>query len=60
MVLTNKRAVISDTMLRNIREDCGLGNPPDIFTTNPSESMNAILKQTVDYKKSDLSSFIQK
>ena len=27
--LKNKREVISDTMLRNIREDCGLGDPPD-------------------------------
>lgn len=58
--LKNKRNVICDTMLCSIREDCGLGNPPSVFTTNASESMNAILKHKVDHKKSDLSTFIQK
>lgn len=47
-------------MLCSIREDCGLGNPPSVFTINASESMNAILKHKVDHKKSDISTFIQK
>lgn len=58
--LKNKRNVICDTILHSICEDCELGNPPSIFTTNANESMNAILKHKFYYKKSDLSTFIQK
>lgn len=47
-------------MLHPVREECGLGNPPEIFTTNPSESMNAILKCKVDFKKSELPVFVEK
>ena len=43
--LVDKASVICDTMLRSTRVECGLGCPPDIFTTNASESVNAILKQ---------------
>ncbi len=39
--------VICNTMIRSVREECGLGNPPDIFT---SESINAVLKHKVDSK----------
>ena len=47
-------------MLRMTREKAGLGSPPQQFTTNPKESVNAILKSKVDYKRSDLPVFIQK
>ena len=40
--------------------ECGLGNPPDIFTTNASESINAILKHKVNYKRNELPVFISK
>ena len=56
----NKVPVIRNTMLRPIRLDCGLGNPPDIFTTNASESMNALLKHKVDYMRNELPVFIDK
>ena len=49
--LANKKNVICDTMLCPVREECGLGSPPDNFTTNSSESINALLKRKVDYKK---------
>jgi len=39
-----KVEVIHDTMLHPVREELGLENPPEIFTTNPSESMNGVLK----------------
>ena len=58
--VVNKVAVIRNTMLRPIRLDCGLGNPPDTFTTNASESINALLKHTVDYKRNELPVFIGK
>ena len=57
---SNKVLVTQNTMLRCIREECGLGIPPSIFTTNASESMNALLKYKVDYKKHQLPSFIDK
>ena len=57
---TNKTDVICKTMLRSVRVEYGLGNPPDIFTTNPSESINALLKHKLDYKKSEMSKFIEK
>ena len=50
--LSNKLPVIRDTMLKPVREECGLGCPPQPFTTNASESINAILKRKVDYKQS--------
>ena len=34
------------------------GNPPSQFTTNASESVNAIIKRKVDYRKSELHVFI--
>ena len=45
-------------MLKPVRREAGLGNPPSPFTTNASESMNAILKRKVDYKKNELHVFI--
>ena len=50
-------AIVSG-MLKPIREEAGLGVPPSIFTTNASESINAVLKRKVDYKKNDLPVFM--
>ena len=33
----NKVPVLRDNMSRSLRVECGLGCPPDIFTTNASE-----------------------
>ena len=46
-------------MLSPVREDAGLGVPPSAFTTNASESITAMLKRKVNYKKSELVAFIQ-
>ena len=35
-------------MLRHVRKDAGLGVPPSPFTTNASESLNAVLKRKVN------------
>ena len=56
----NKVPVLRDNMSRSLRVECGLGCPPDIFTTNASESVNAMLKHKVDYKRSELPEFICK
>ena len=47
-------------MLHSIRKDCGQGNPPSTFSTNSSESINALLKHKVDYQKQQLPIFIEK
>lgn len=41
------------------RQRAGLGDPPS-FTTNASESMNALLKNKVDYKKNELPALLDK
>lgn len=56
----NKVDVIQTTMLRSIREDAGLGCPPVPFSTNASECVNKMLKNKVQYKRSELPQFISK
>ena len=34
-----------------LREDVGLGSPPVTFRTNDSESINAVLKECVGFKR---------
>ena len=55
-----KSDVIKGSMLRPVREKAGLGIPPTAFTTNASESINAMLKRKVDYKRNDLPVFLEK
>ena len=47
-------------MLCSIRQECGLGCPPEPFTTNSNESINAVLKRKVNYTKSELPDRIKK
>ena len=58
--VTNKSHVVCDSMLKPVREECGLGCPPEPFTTNASESINAMLKRKLEYKRSELPVFIDK
>ena len=44
-------------MRRDLREAAGLGSPLAIFTTNPGESVNAVLKKKVDYKQHEWPKF---
>ena len=55
---TYKSNTIKQTMLRSKRRQCGLGDPPSSCTTNASESINAVVKNHVDYKKSDVPVFL--
>ena len=41
----------------DVRESVGLGCPPSIFTTNGSESLNASIKQKMDYKQHEWPQF---
>ncbi len=47
-------------MIHLVREQAGLGCPPDAFTTNASKTVNALLKNKVDYKRHDLPVFLKK
>ncbi len=46
--------------LRPLREDVGLGSPPAAFYTNDSESINALLKGSLGYKKHQWGLFNEK
>ena len=48
----HKAPVIRHNMLRCYRETVGLGSPPAAYRTNASESVNAVIKQHVQYKAS--------
>ena len=43
--------VFENTMLKSICSAAGLGCPPQIFTTNSSESLNATIKRKVNFKE---------
>ncbi len=49
-----KVEIMKSTMLRPVREQAGLGCPPQAFTTNASETVNSMLKCHVNYKSSQL------
>ena len=46
-------------MLKNLRVSARLGNPPSIFTTNGSESINALLKRKVSFTETEWPKFNQ-
>ena len=45
-------------MLRSKRRQSGLGDPPAAFTTNASESVNAMHKIQIQYKINDVPLFL--
>ena len=53
----NYADIFRHNTLKFLRRDVGLGNPPDIFTTNASESLNAALKKKVNYKETEWPQF---
>ena len=55
-----KAPVVKHNMLRCYREAVGLGSPPTPYTTNASESVNAVIKQHVQYKASCWPEFNEK
>ena len=56
----NKADKFSKCTLRSMRESVGLGSLPAAFYTNDSESINAFLKDSVGYKKSQWGLFNEK
>jgi len=58
--LKNKASVVKHTMLRTVREEAGLGSPPDAFYNNASESISSVMKTKVQFKRNELPQFITK
>ena len=56
----NKMTTIMQTMMKPVREEAGLGSPPEPFTTNASETVNSIIKSHVSYKPSQLMELTEK
>ena len=52
--------MIQDNMLRPIRLNAGLGNPPEAYYNNMPESANKVIKMGVDFRKSEMSEFNNK
>ena len=50
---------IKSTMLKPVREQAGLGCPPEQFTTNQSEAINSVIKNQVGYKSHQLMEFVE-
>ena len=46
--------------MQDVRQKAGLGCPPEPYYTNEVESKNKLLKEEVQYKKSQLPDFINK
>ncbi len=55
---TYKATVIKTTMLKCYRIEAGLGSEHSPFTTNSSETTNAIIKAHVSYKHNQLLNFV--
>ena len=51
--------MIVDSMLKEVRQRAGLGNPPTAYYNNIPESINAIIKRGVEFKESEMSKFCQ-
>lgn len=54
-----KSNLVINSMLKDVRRNAGLGDPPSTFTTNRVESINSILKLETNKKKKDVYSFIK-
>lgn len=49
--VTHKAEVLKTTTLCPVHVEAGLENPPKLFTTYASESLNAVIKSKVNYEK---------
>ena len=56
---TFKAETVRTTMLKSVREEAGLGCPPDQFTTNSSEAVNSVIKKHMNFKSHQLVDFVQ-
>ena len=52
--------MIAESMLTEVRKNCGMGDPPTPFYTNVPESANAIIKRAVNFQENEMSTFAMK
>ena len=52
--------VVAESMVQDVRQKAGLGSPAEPYYTNEVESKNKLLKEEVQYKRSQLPDFINK
>eukprot|EP00794_Sanderia_malayensis_P004990 gene4990-5648_t len=50
---------IKDFLLKPVRIEAGLGNPPDEYTTNDNEAANQVIKKSLHYDPQDPQKFIE-
>eukprot|EP00794_Sanderia_malayensis_P006409 gene6409-7140_t len=50
---------IKDFLLKPVRIEAGLGNPPDQYTTNDNEAANQVIKKSLHYDPQDPQKFIE-
>ena len=58
--LNHKVPVIQQSILRSVREECGLGSPPSQFTTNACKTANSMLKSQTNYTRTEMFKFLDK
>lgn len=44
-------------MLKGVRKNAGLGDPPEAFYINVPESVNALIERNLNFKETELSDF---
>lgn len=56
--VSNCKEAVKLSMLKEVRIEAGLGQPPDPYYTNDVESLNQVIKQQVKYRAQELPQFI--
>jgi len=56
--VSEKSSIVRNNMIQSVRKAAHLGDPPEKFYTNASESINNVLKLKVDRKSQSLMEFV--
>jgi len=56
--ISEESCVVRNHMIQSVRKNAKLGDPPEKFFTNASESINNVLKLKVDRKSQSLNQFV--
>ena len=56
--VSEKSSTVRNNMIQSVRKEAQLGDPPEKFYTNASESINNVLKLKVDRKPQTLMDFV--
>ena len=56
--ISKESSIVRNHMIQSVRKEAKLGDPPEKFFTNASESINNVLKLRVDKKSHSLTQFV--